>query len=421
VQKFVARQPILNRQRKLFAYELLFRSGTESFFVSHEPDVASSRVVVDSFLLFGIESLTGGRPAFINFTRNLITCEAATLLPSHRMFIEVLENITPDDEVVAACRALKDLGYALALDDFVPRPGWEPLVELADIIKVDFRSTPPAVQARLAEEYAPRGIRMLAEKVETHDEFHTALDLGYTYFQGFFFCKPETLAREDVPVLRHNHLHLLRVATQAEPDFAELESILKCDLSLCYRLMRFMNSAWFAFRTEISSVLHALTLLGVEEVRKWVSVVAMSVLAEDKPGAVLGHALCRARMHELIAPQAGMGRNTADLFLQGLFSCMDAVLDLPMSSVLKDLPLSEEVKMSLLGQDNRFRRIYDIVLSCEQAHWEEAVQRASAFGIDEAMLADDYILAAQWSEEIMSGGLPDSGSAEPAHAVRMLG
>jgi c-di-GMP-related signal transduction protein len=404
--KFVARQPILNRAKALFGYEILFRSGLESFFNFDQPDVASSRVVVDSFLLFGMESLTGGRPAFINFTRNLITSEAATLLPPSRVCIEVMEDVEPDSEVISACRSLKLQGYSIVLDDFVPRPGMEGLVDLADIIKVDFLGTSQDTQAQVVKEYGPRGIKLLAEKVETYDDFHRALGLGYSLFQGYFFARPETLSHSDVPILKHNHLRLLGLSAQPAPDFARLEDVIKHDASLCYRLLRFLNSAWFGFRSEVKSIRHALSLLGANEVRKWVSVVALAALAEDKPQSILIHSMCRARFHELLAPRVGMQAHAMDLFMQGLLSCMDAILGRPLASVLSEVPLADEVKMSLLGHDNRFREVYEVVVACEKVDWDEVARLAARMGIREEGLAEDYIASSRWVTEATEYAAP---------------
>jgi EAL and modified HD-GYP domain-containing signal transduction protein len=397
--KFVARQPILNRARGIFAYELLFRAGLEGYFSFDQPDVASSRVVVDSFLLFGIDSLTGGRPAFINFTRNLITSGAATLLPTSQVFVELLEDIQPDPEVIAACRSLKERGYSIVLDDFEPRPGAGPLIDLADIIKVDLLKTSLDSRAQIVKEFRPRGIQLLAEKVETHDDFHHALKLGYSFFQGFFFARPETLSRSDIPVLKHRHMQLLSLSLQTEPDYRKLEDVIKHDASLCYRLLRYMNSAWFGFRTEITSIRHALTLLGVDEVRKWVSVITLAALAEDKPQPVLVHSLSRARFHELLAPRAGLQSRSTDLFLQGLFSCMEAILDRPLASILNDLPLADEVSLALLGKENRFRDVLNTVVACEGADWAEVTRLAQLLGMAEEGVAEDYIAASRWALE----------------------
>jgi c-di-GMP-related signal transduction protein len=399
LRKFVARQPILNRSRSLFGYELLFRTGLEEYFNFHQPDVASSRVVVDSFLLFGIDSLTGGRPAFINFTRNLITGGAATLLPASRVFIELLEDIEPDPEVIAACRSLKAKGYSIALDDFEVRPGTEPLIDLADIIKVDFLKTSLDNRAHVVKEFRPRGIQLLAEKVETHDDFHHALEHGYSLFQGFFFARPETLSRSDVPVLMHHYMQLLSLSVQPDPDFKRLEDVIKHDTSLCYRLLRYLNSAWFGFRREITSIRHALSLLGSEEVRKWVSVITLAALADESPQPLLVHSLCRARFHELVALRAGMQTRSTDLFMQGLFSCMDAILDRPLATILNDLPLAEEVTLALLGHDNPFKAVLDTAVACEKADWTEVARLSGLLRVAEEGLAEDYLAASRWALE----------------------
>jgi c-di-GMP-related signal transduction protein len=198
VQRFLARQPIFNSARVVYGYELLFRSGPENRYDGTQPDVASASTV-DSILLFGMERLTAGCRSFLNCTRDFLIRDFATLLPKDRVVLDILETVAMDDEVHDACRRLKQAGYMLALDDFEDRPDWKPLIVMADFVQVDLLATSPEDQLRLAHTYLPLNIRMLAEKVETYDDFHRTRGLGYTYFQGYFFSKPELLSRKDIP------------------------------------------------------------------------------------------------------------------------------------------------------------------------------------------------------------------------------
>jgi len=400
VKKFVARQPILDREKGIFAYELLFRSGVENYFHSDAPDSATSSVMVDSFLVLGMQSLTGGRKAFINVTKNVIVNQYATLLPKELAVVEVLETVEPDERVVSACEALKKKGYLIALDDFVYRTKLEPLIRLADFIKVDFQNTSEWIRRHLVQQYSPRGIRMLAERVETPEQFQEAVEMGYTYFQGFFFCKPEIMMGRDIPAFKHNYLWLLQEINKEEPDMARLEEILKQETSLCYKFLRYLNSATFDFVGEIRSLRHALTLLGINEVRKWVSLVALACMGEDKPKELVVSAVMRAKFCENLALNIGLKSRATELFLMGLFSMLDAILERPLAEILSEVRVSKDVKSALLSGVNLFRYVYELVLAYERGMWSRATQFAASLRTSEPLVTQAYLDAINWGHRI---------------------
>lgn len=386
VQTFVARQPILDTSDHVFGYELLFRSGLQNFFPADtDRDLAASKVLLDSFLLIGMDVLLGGKRAFINFTRNLLVGDAALLFPAEYMVVEILENIEPDADVVAACKRLKDSGYLVALDDFVWKEELTPLVDLADIIKVDFTLTSESERYELVKRAGKgRNIRFLAEKVETKEEVAQARDMGYSLFQGYYFSRPSIIQGRDVPGYKLNYMQMLHEVSQPDVSFERVESIVKNDLSLTYKLLRFINSAAFSFQTKIESIRHALTLLGAREIRKWMYLVALSGMGQDKCEELVVSSLVRARFCELVAPRAGMQQMSSDLFLMGMFSQMDAFLDRPMSEIMSKLPISDNVKEALLGGEGRLRDVYELTVSYERAHWSQFSRFVSRLRLDEA-------------------------------------
>lgn len=400
VKKFVARQPILDCDKALYAYELLFRSGLENYFHSDTPDSASSSVIVDSFLVHGMNSLTGGKRAFVNATRNVLVNQHITLLPKESVVVEVLETVEPDEKVVSACEGLKKKGYMIALDDFVYSKKIEPLIRLADFIKVDYKATTAAGRRQLVHQYAGRGIKMLAEKVETREEFEEAAGMGFTYFQGFFFRKPEIVIGRDIPAFKHNYLWLMQEINKTEPDLTEIERILKQETSLCYKLLRYMNSAAFEFVGEVTSLRHALSLLGINEVRKWVSLVAMTYMGEDRPRELVVTAVSRARFCENIAPNIGLKSRTTELFLLGLLSMLDAILQRPLADILSEVRVSNDVKTALLNGVNNFRYIYELALAYEKADWTRAAQLATWLKTSEWPVTQAYIEAIKWGQRI---------------------
>ena len=298
---FVARQPIFDRRLNVYAYELLFRVGRENVFVDTDGDIATSSVITDSFLVIGLESLTRGRKAFINFTKNLLMDETATILPKDLLVIEILEDVMPSKGIITACKKLKDSGYVLALDDFVFEPKFTPLIKLADIIKVDFKLSGEEERRLLIQKFSSTKIKFLAEKVETQKEYEQAKEMGFSYFQGYFFSKPVIISSKDIPGNKINYLNILHEINLPEVDFNRIEGIVKHDVSVSYKLLRFINSAFFSFDAEVKSIKQALVLLGINEFRKWMSLIILKGMSEDKPKELLVISISRARFCELIA------------------------------------------------------------------------------------------------------------------------
>jgi c-di-GMP-related signal transduction protein len=400
VQRFLARQPIFNPERVVYGYELLFRSGPENRYDTVQADMASASAV-DNILLFGMERLTPGCRAFLNCTRDFLIRDFATMLPKDRVVLEILETVPMDDEVHDACRRLKQAGYQLALDDFEERPDWKPLVAMADFIKVDLLATSPAGQLRLAQTYLPMNIRLVAEKVETYDDFHRTRRWGYGYFQGYFFSRPEMLTRQDIPTNQMNYLLVLQAANRAQMDIDEVSARIKTEASLSFRLLRYLNSPAFPLVAEVRSIPHALALLGERGTRKWVSLIAVTSLASGKPAELVALPLIRAQFCELLAPCAHLGESANDLFLLGLLSAMDAILDMRMPDVLKEITVHQEIRDALMGKANKLREIFEFALNYERGHWDEIGPSAARLGIQEDTIAVLYVAAVEWARQIL--------------------
>jgi c-di-GMP-related signal transduction protein len=256
--RYVARQPIFDRDENVFGYELLFRDGLENAF--HGDSNEASRATLDRTLLMGLDVLCDGRRAFVNCTRDTLIKGLVTLLPSTSTVVEVLESVPADPDVVAACQRLKEAGYIIALDDYVANDPREGLAEMADIIKVEMQLTTEEQQVALIKQFGPWRCRMLAEKIETRAEFVRARDQGFVYFQGYFFRRPEMMNTRDMPANRMNYLRMLQEVSRPDLDLPELEKLIKAEASVCYRLLRYLNSAMFGFGSEIHSVRHATRL-----------------------------------------------------------------------------------------------------------------------------------------------------------------
>ena len=406
MQKFLARQPIFNSDRVVYGYELLFRDSLENFFLHTQGDVASA-AVAENFFLFGMEHLTQGRRAFINCTRDFLVRDYPALLSKDHVVIEILETIQPDEQVVEACRRFKTAGYLIALDDFLDTPEWQPLISLADFIKVDVLATTPEEQRRLAKEFSRTNTRLLAEKVETYEIFQRAMDWGYAYFQGYFFSRPQILTHHDVPAYKLNYLRVLQAVNRAAIDLDEVAERIKVEASLSYRLLRYLNSAAFFLVSDVRSIPHALRLLGEREVRKWISLVAIACMGEDKPQELIVLSLTRARFCELLASSARMEESADALFLLGLLSSIDAILDMTMEDVLKEIVIHEEIRGALLGKDNPLRQIFDVTMMYETGSWDRLDEAAARLGIPEDAIPGMFIQSVDWAKRIVTGQQAD--------------
>lgn len=398
--KFVARQPILTREEQVFGYELLFRDGVENYFRATDPE-AASRSTLDTSMLMGLDTLCGGRRAFLNCTREVLLKDYITLLPPQQTVVEVLETVEPDDLVIAACQRLKENGYQIALDDFVLNDPREVLTDYSDIIKVDCMAVTPDQQKAMIKRYGPWKCRMLAEKVETREEFIAAKNAGFVYFQGYFFRRPEVMVTHEIPANRLNYIRMLQAVSRPEISPKEIEDVIKTEASICYRLLRYLNSAVFSFSTEIHSIRHALSLLGEREIRRWVRLVATLGAAQDKSTELVTLALVRARFCELLSPKIKHG--DSDLFLLGLLSLIDTILEVPMATILENIAIDQETKSVLLGGASRLRPLYQLMLAQESGEWEQSKQLAGQLQLSDEEVSDTYWQAVQWSRQVTNG------------------
>lgn len=385
--------------QNVFGYELLFRNGLEDYF--HADPEFASRSTLDSSLLFGLNTLCDGRRAFLNCTREVLLKDLVTLLPANQTVVEILETVEPGDRVIAACKQLKEAGYLIALDDFAPNDPRSTLCDFADILKIDFRATKPEERAGLMRRFGTAERRMLAEKLETPQEFRQARDMGFVLFQGYFFRRPEVMMAREVPASKLHYLRLLEMVCRAELDLRELERAIKQEASICYRLLRYLNSPLFGFSLEIKSIRHAMAILGERELRRWIRLVVTVGAAEQKCSELVLTGLARARFCELLSARL---RSDSDLFLMGLLSIMDAILEVRMDVLLEQLPVDKETKAALLGQASRLRPLYQLMLAQESGEWGQSCELAEHMKISDEEVAEKWWQAMQWAQNVTSGG-----------------
>jgi c-di-GMP-related signal transduction protein len=397
---FVARQPIFDERQRVFAYELLFRSGTENYFVpGPNADMPSSHVIANS-MLRGLSELTDSKPAFLNFSRSAVVNDFAFALPVRDVVIELLETVEPDAEVIRGCERLKKAGYRLALDDYAERPGYGPLVEMADILKVDVLATTAETRAELCRRYRSDRRKLLAEKVETREVLNQTVSEGYELFQGYFFSRPVMMSSKALSGYRLNYLRLIKELHEPDLDMQRLEDVVKQEASLALRLLRRVNSAAYGFRMTTSSLRHALVLLGEREIRLCATVWSLAEIAKDLPSEVIVTSTLRARLCERLARPAGLGDRSSELFLVGMFSMLDAILQQPMDQILSTLPLSDDLRHALAGGHNPLRAILDAVMAYERGRWEDVSVLSSRAGVTDRDISACYADAIVWTRSI---------------------
>ena len=403
-EAFIGRQAILDQQQKVYAYEILFRSGLKNAFdPTLDGNVATQSVMVGTMLEFGLKKLVSDKKAFINFTEQNLLNRAPKLLPPENVVVEILENVQPTPEIVEAVRELKAEGYKIALDDFVLLPGYEPLIEMADIIKVDFRITTDPEERQKLREILPSHVRLLAEKIETEEEFHQAMAFGYVLFQGYFFCKPAILHQKKLTSNALSRMRLLKEINRQNVDFASMTNVISSDTNLVHKLLTYINSAGIGLLNHVSNLKQATVLLGASGVKRWVTLISLQTFSEDKPPELFTLSLLRAKFCELIAGELKRPGLTQDAgFLIGMFSLLDVLLMLPMEEVLKEVALADDLNAALLGEDNDLRRILDLVIAYEKGDWDKVIACCEREHIPVDHLKPKYDAVLEWYNALQS-------------------
>lgn len=389
----VASQPIFNTKTEIFGYELLYRAGQDSTgYDAADANSATRDVIVTAFSDIGIEEITGGKKAFVNFTADLILHDTPLMLSNNILVVELLENIRPTEEVLAACRKLKKRGYLIALDDFVYSEEYEPLIKLADIIKIDFLNcSEMEIKTQVRKISSGRRKILLAEKVETYGDLEFARSLGFTLFQGFFFCKPKINSSKSIDTLKISKLMLLKYIADPDVSFFDLANVIKRDVVLSYRLLKIVNSAYYGLKYSITGILHALTILGLDEIKKWVSLILLSEIKATKPNELIRAALVRGMFMEKLAVHLKKRKNRDEYFMVGLFSLSDAIMDSPMEFILRQSHLSPEICEPLITGQGQMAELLQIIVHIEQAQWDEAKIISEQYGIEQRRVNRIYI------------------------------
>ncbi len=390
---FIARQPIYDRKLAVMGYELLYRSGNMEVAVFNDADQASRDTILNSFLHIGIDNLVGSALAFINLPENFVINEALTPMFKEQSVLEILEDIEARPEVIDGIKRLKQEGYRIALDDFRHREKLDPFMELADFVKIDVSERKESeIQAEI-DYLQGRNLKSVATKVETAEIHNACLEMGFDYFQGFFFCRPQLVKQRVMPANKLVVLNVLSKLQDPELDVKDLEAVLAQDITLSYKLLRYINSAAFSLRSEVESIRDAVVLLGLINIKHWISLILMSKVVENKPKELIVTALVRGKMCELLAKKYKPDI-APQMFIIGLFSVLDALMDTPMIELLDTVILSMPIKLALLDMEGEHGEIYQQVLFYDQHQWDKI--DSSKFEI--GALTEAYLASVQWAD-----------------------
>jgi len=397
---YAARQPILDKNKKLFAYELLFRDSIDNVFPDIDGDEATSKMIEASQFNMGISEFTGNKPAFINFTLETLKQGYPEMLEPDEVVVEILETIKPGKQLLAYCKDLHKKGYTLALDDYEHQSVWAHFYPYIKIIKIDIQlSGLDEIREVLKATKDYPHIKMLAEKVETYEEYDQMFQLGFDYFQGYFFAKPEMIKTKNLSPSQMAMAELLYETSKTELDLNSITSVFERDVSLSYKLLRYANSAIFKRRNEISTIKQALVILGSGELKRFIGLMFAITANPNKPSELINLAMTRAKFCELVAEDIRSQLDTSIAFLTGLLSMIDAILDEDMTSILEKLPLSEDIKQPLLTKKGVMAALIKLVEFIEQAQWDKTTLVMEKLSLDKDKVVEHYNQAVTWADE----------------------
>lgn len=371
---FIGRQPIYDQDLQVHAYELLYRDSSTNAATHTDDDMATAQVVVNAFVDFGLERIVGSKLAFINMPRSYLVGDLPLPFPADQVVLEILETTPIDANLISSVHELARRNFVIALDDFIYHEKLEPLVDIASIIKIDFMALSTDEIREHLDKLKDCHVKLLAEKLETPADFKLALDMGFDYFQGFFFCKPNVVASRTISPNRLGVIQLLASLQNPDADIGDIEKIISTDVGLSYKVLRYLNSALYSLPRKIESIRHAIVYVGLPTIKNWFSLVALSKI-DDKPPELVATALVRARMCELLATK---DKSREMFFTVGLLSVLDAMLDQPMAPIMRQLPLAVEIKTALLNHTGPAGETLACVLAYERCEWDKLAELTRA-------------------------------------------
>ncbi|MBP0984331.1 MAG: HDOD domain-containing protein [Oscillospiraceae bacterium] len=398
---YMARQPIFDTENHVYGYELLYRSnGKQNEYNGVDGDESTADVVTNAFFGLNINEIIGGSKAFINFTSNLLKRGVPKMISPDLVVVEVLENLMMDDQLLGACQELKERGYTLALDDFEYDHSYSELFELGDIVKIDFRTPQKSIEET---SYICRYCNklMLAEKIESQEEFEYAKRLGCSFMQGYFFAKPTIMSKSSLTPLPLNLMRVMQLVSQPEPEFSDIVDVISCDTAMCQRLLRLINSVYFGVRNRVSSISQALVILGLDYLREWIYLMGMQRITHIDNVEVMRLSLLLAKFCKRLALMVPQAQPDADsYYLMGLLSMVTYGGERALAQALEEFPLTQEIKNGLMGKGGIYSDIFDLAYSYEKGDWETVDKYVEQYHLDSSKVSEAFVQCVKEAEKI---------------------
>jgi c-di-GMP-related signal transduction protein len=392
---YVARQPIFDRKLNVFGYELLYRKSMNNFYEGTDDNQATAELINHAFFSFRFRELTDNTKAFINFSEELLLKEIPLLLPKDLLVVEILERVNNSEQILNTCRKLKEEGFLLALDDFVFHESYDALIQEVGIIKVEYPVIDKQEQKMLIRKYGKK-VKFLAEKVETREDFQEALEMGYEYFQGYFFSKPVMMKERDIASINGNLIRIIHELQNEEPNYQKITEIIEIDVGLSYKLLRMANSIFFGSMNPIHSIKTALVRLGITEIRKWIYLMMLKDIQRIENKELIKLSLIRAKMLEIMAQRSGLKNQHLEYFMTGLFSSIDVLLGKPLMEILPDMALTEQITNALLHRENAMGKALNYILHFEQGDWAYLETYEKNISLAKESFMEIYVEALSW-------------------------
>lgn len=397
---FIARQPVLDREKEVFAYELLFRDGKNNCFPDVERDEATTSLINKHYLTLGLDDISCNKKSFINFQPETLLQSFPPNLDPENVIVELYDGVFSHDSLLSVCKHVKSKGFKLAIEGHRLDPKWNEFLPLVDMVRVNTTQTDYDSVAKNVQRYKDTNVQLIAEKIETQQDFAIYKEMGFDYFQGYFFARPEAISQKNIPTSKLTLVELMGASSSASFDIDSINRVIEHDVGLSYMLLRFINNPTINKRYKITSLRHALNYMGEVEIKKFIALLALANLSDDKPSELIHLSLVRAKFCDLVGIEKKLGTNPPMGFLVGLFSLLDALLDQNMTALLEKLPLTEEVKVALSGGQNDLSMYLLLVKAFESGNWLKVIRIAKILEIDQKRLHSLFNEAIVWGNGV---------------------
>lgn len=412
---YLARQPIFDRNQMVIGYEIIYRSSLNSTGIDDaEYNEATGRMLLNSYLDVGMDSLLGGHIAFINFDKELVVRDSPLLLNRSTTVIQITSDVEPDEGFIEKIEEFKSDGYLISLADYTPNYPYKNLVELSDIIQVDLNNNTISDLKRTIRKFEMTTQILLAKNIENHETYQNCSRLGFELFQGYYFCKPTLTKGKILQQSNYNNVEILKLANAEEPDIKMISTRIEEDINLTVKLLRLVNTSHF-FMNKIHSVQHALAMIGIESFKNWLNLALLDSFLGDQTPEIIKLSMVRMRLMQSIGEKSSFKNDIEILKLIGLLSVLDVLLDKNMLEAVNPLPIEKDLKLTLLGKESKYSGVYNLVLNYEKAEFNKAYRNAQAAKFDLDLLPNLYSEAIQWADDIYGQIYPGEPSTVDDH------